>query len=77
MTEEEIVIIDGVRYHTDRPSSCKYCFFWKNRKKGCSLGNENCYYLAESPNTNSPCKDCGYGPCISFCMKKLYGKKVN
>ena len=27
------------------------CFFWKNRKVGCSLGSENCYYLAEVVKT--------------------------
>ena len=46
---KDIIIIDGVRYHSDRPSSCRGCYFWKNRKVGCTLGKENCYYLAESP----------------------------
>ena len=35
---KDIIIIDGVRYHSDRPSSC-------------------------------------YGPCVSFCMKKILGYK--
>ena len=66
----ETIIIDGVRYYADRPRSCRGCFFWKNRKVGCTLKKENCYYLAESPNPTSPCAGCSYGPCVSFCMKK-------
>ena len=42
---------DGVRYHAERPKVCRMCFFWKNRKVGCILGGENCYYLAESVKT--------------------------
>ena len=68
--EKETIMIDGVRYYADRPKSCRGCFFWKNRKAGCSLKKENCYYLAESPKKNSPCKGCCYAPCVSFCMKK-------
>ena len=67
---KETIVIDGVRYHADRPKSCRGCYFWKNRKVGCSLGKENCYYLAESPKKHSPCEGCCYGPCVSFCMKK-------
>ena len=38
----ETIIIDGVRYYADRPRSCRGCFFWKNRKVGCTLKKENC-----------------------------------
>ena len=48
------VTIDGIRYHASRPADCRHCFFWKNRKKGCVLGKENCYYLIEPPQ----------GPCL-------------
>jgi hypothetical protein len=68
--EKETIIIDGVHYYADRPRSCRGCFFWKNRKVGCTLKKENCYYLAESPKPTSPCAGCSYGPCVSFCMKK-------
>ena len=34
---KETIIIDGVRYYADRPRSCRGCFFWKNRKVGCTL----------------------------------------
>ena len=47
--KNDTIVIDGVRYHADRPQSCRACYFWKNRKVGCTLGMENCYYLAESP----------------------------
>ena len=53
--ENETIMIDGVRYYADRPNRCRGCFFWKNRKAGCSLKKENCYYLAESPKKTSPC----------------------
>ena len=78
--EKETIMIDGVRYYADRPTSCRGCFFWKNRKAGCSLKKENCYYLAESPKQKSLCKGCSYGPCVSFCMKKcmneVFGTKM-
>ena len=33
MSKDKIIIIDGVRYHGDRPSNCRACYFWKNRKE--------------------------------------------
>ena len=52
------VTIDGIRYHASRPADCRHCFFWKNRKKGCVLGKENCYYLIEPPKGPSKCEGC-------------------
>lgn len=75
MKTNKTIRIDGVRYYAEKPSSCRQCFFWKNRKAGCTLGKENCYYLAESPKQKSPCEGCCYGPCVSFCMKKVRGQK--
>ena len=75
MNNNKTILIDGVRYHKDRPASCCQCYFWKNRKVGCTLGRENCYYLAESPKKKNPCEGCCYGPCVSFCMKKVLGQK--
>ena len=43
------VTMGGIRYQASRPADCRHCFFWKNRKKGCVLGKENCYYLIEPP----------------------------
>ena len=37
--KNETIVIDGIRYHADRPSNCRGCYFWKNRKVGCTLGN--------------------------------------
>jgi len=50
------VTMDGIRYHASRPADCRHCFFWKNRKKGCVLGKENCYYLIEPPKGSSKCE---------------------
>ena len=61
------VTIDGIRYHASRPADCRHCFFWKNRKKGCVLGKENCYYLIEPPKGPSKCEGCPYKrakPCV-------------
>ena len=71
---KESAIIDDVRYHKSRPKSCRECFWWKNRKVGCTLGKENCYFLTEAPEKRSPCENCCYGPCVSFCMRKVLGK---
>ena len=73
--KKEIITIGGVRYYADRPARCRDCFFWKNRKDGCSLGTQNCYYLAEPPKRKSPYEGCCYGPCVSFCMRKILGSK--
>ena len=73
MRREDIIVIEGVRYHSDRPTTCRACYFWKNRKLGCMLGKENCYYLVKSPKKKSPCEGCCYGPCVSFCMTKILG----
>ena len=73
---QEIIVIDGVRYYADRPNSCRGCFFWKNRKAGCSLKKENCYYLVESPKKNWPCKHSRReGP--SGCVLRLAMKKTD
>ena len=75
MKPKDTILIDGLRYHKDRPKSCRKCYFWKNRKTGCQLGKENCYYLAEAP-IKSRCGGCCYGPCASFCMKDILRQKT-
>ena len=71
------MIIDGVRYYISRPRECKKCFFWKNRKTGCSMGKENCYYLAELVKTaqEKKCEKCPYTkgqPCVTAsCYKDM------
>ena len=71
-----IILIGGTKYYDDRPESCHLCFFWKNRKVGCVLGKENCYYLAEPIKTEQErkCDGCGYAsdrPCIGICCRDL------
>ena len=29
-----------MRFAEDRPKSCKFCYFWQGRNKGCELGGE-------------------------------------
>ena len=73
------VTMDGIRYHASRPADCRHCFFWKNRKKGCVLGKENCYYLIAPPKGPSKCEGCPYkrakpcvlGPCYKDLMAPL------
>ena len=74
------IMIDGVRYYAERPHDCRKCFFWKNRKVGCTLGRENCYYLAEVIKTEQEkkCENCPYAkgqPCVSAsCYKDRSGE---
>lgn len=71
------ILIDGIRYYAEKPESCRMCFFWKNRKVGCILGKQNCYYLAEAVMTEQEkkCEGCCYAkgqPCVSAtCHKDL------
>lgn len=62
-------------YPTDKPSDCRFCYFWKGSEKGCCLGKDNCYYLVDvPPKTKSECDGCPYGrnhPCIGWCTKQL------
>lgn len=71
------------RFSADKPVSCKYCYFWLGKVKGCKL--ENCYYLlteepppdAEEPSRRyqrGNCDTCPYGrasPCVGFCIEKI------
>lgn len=48
-------------YAADKPSDCHYCYFWKNGRKGCRLGRNNCYYLISlPPKPKSECDGCPY-----------------
>ena len=74
------VTMDGIRYHASRPADCRHCFFWKNRKKGCVLGKENCYYLIEPPKGPSKCDGCPYKrakPCVLVSCYLRLGKNLN
>lgn len=73
----DTILIDGIRYYAEKPETCRMCFFWKNRKVGCILGKQNCYYLAEAVMTEQEkkCEGCCYAkgqPCVSAtCYKDL------
>ncbi len=67
--------MERTRYAADKPSECRYCFFWNGPQKGCRLGKGNCYYLISTPcKPKSECDGCPYGKnhkCIGWCTKKL------
>jgi hypothetical protein len=71
--------LDKKLYKSDKPRSCRYCYFWSGKSKGCSLGVDNCYYLqsAPLPLEKTGCEDCPYGrdyPCIGWCTKAILKK---
>ena len=75
MEDRNYIMIDGVRCHADRPADCRFCQFWKNRRRGCILGRENCYYLAQVviAEEERKCEGCRYAvgaPCVSACCYK-------
>ena len=69
--------MNEVRYASDKPKECKYCYFWEGKKKGCMLGEARCYYILPNPKKEkpkSPCDGCPYcnpNPCIGYCLKKI------
>lgn len=65
-----------IQYAADKPNSCKYCYFYVSKKKGCKFGEENCYYIESRTNKmkTGECEGCPYGmhaPCIGYCMQKI------
>ena len=47
-TNKDLVIepnaaIEGRKHSEEKPWSCKYCYWWGGKKKGCSL--KQCHYL--------------------------------
>ena len=47
-TNKDLIIepnaaIEGRKYSEEKPWSCKYCYWWGGKKKGCSL--KQCQYL--------------------------------
>lgn len=68
------------KYRSERPTACKYCYWWGGKVKGCEL--EKCEYLiSPEPKKQSVqkeygnCHFCPYGkhqPCIGYCISKLY-----
>lgn len=66
-----------IRYASDKPKECKYCYYWEGKKKGCLLGEERCYYILppeEEKKKKNPCDGCPYGrvsPCIGYCLREI------
>ncbi|WP_435412073.1 plasmid mobilization relaxosome protein MobC [Pseudoflavonifractor intestinihominis] len=73
-TKRKTILIDGIRYYADKPDTCRKCFFWKNRKVGCILGKQNCYYLAEAAMTAQEMIS-----LLRYCSNNLnqYAKRAN
>ena len=67
----ETIMIDGVRYYADRPQCCRGCFFWKNRKVGCTLKKENCYYW-RSPRSRHPLVQAAVTVLCQFLYEEMY-----
>ena len=70
--------IEGRKYSEEKPWSCKYCYCWGGKKKGCSL--KQCHYLLPEKKKavkTTPCRGCPYGkhvPCIGYCIARLYSE---
>jgi len=70
----EVSTLSGTVYSPDKPKNCRYCYFWKNKKVGCELGVDNCYYRISESKVVSECDGCPYGrasPCIGWCTKRI------
>ena len=66
-TNKDLIIepnaaIEGRKYSEEKPWSCKYCYWWEGKKKGCSL--KQCHYLLPEKKKavkTTPCGGCPYG----------------
>lgn len=50
-------------YVSGRPTDCRDCKFWRNKKVGCVLGKQNCRYLVSLATEDMPIAS-------SSCMSK-------
>ena len=65
-TNKDLIIepnaaIEGRKYSEEKPWSCKYCYWWEGKKKGCSL--KQCHYLLPEKKKavkTTPCSGCPY-----------------
>lgn len=82
-TNKDLIIepnaaIEGRKYSEEKPWSCKYCYWWGGKKKGCSL--KRCHYLLPEKKKavkTTPCGGCPYGkhvPCIGYCIARLHSE---
>ena len=79
-TNKDLIIepnaaIEGRKYSEEKPWSCKYCYWWGGKKKGCNL--KQCHYLLPEKKKavkTTPCGGCPYGkhvPCIELGNERL------
>lgn len=68
----------GLKFEEDKPPDCRFCYFWKPKRKCCSFGGEeHCYYLIPEEDLTTKetmCDGCPYGrdiPCIGYCIDKI------
>ena len=82
-TNKDLIIepnaaIEGRKYSEEKPWSCKYCYWWGGKKKGCNL--KQCHYLLPEKKKavkTTPCGGCPYGkhvPCIGYCIARLHSE---
>ena len=48
-----IVLIDGVKYYSDKPETCHSCFFWKTARSPAFLGRKTATISLKSFSLNS------------------------
>lgn len=64
---------DEIKYSKEKPKDCRYCYFWGGKKRGCELGERNCYYILPKIKHEKPksrCETCCVGKtrlCIGWC----------
>ena len=61
-TNKDLIIepnaaIEGRKYSEEKPWSCKYCYWWGGKKKGCSL--KQCHYLLPEKKKAVKTTPCG------------------
>ena len=78
-TNKDLIIepnaaIEGRKYSEEKPWSCKYCYWWGGKKKGCSL--KQCHYLL--PEKKKAVKTIGQKTKDSKSLKitNSTGKKI-
>ena len=68
-TNKDLIIepnaaIEGRKYSEEKPWSCKYCYWWGGKKKGCSL--KQCHYLLPEKKKAVKTTPCG------GCMENMF-----
>ena len=77
-SQAEKKLTEIMRKEEEKPWSCKYCYWWGGKKKGCSL--KQCHYLLPEKKKavkTTPCGGCPYGkhvPCIGYCIARLHSE---